>query len=183
MCVFASCDARADSPARGPAYASRQGVGIFRSNVLLCDQEREGTDLLAADLRDLGHAVTIARSCADTFSAACSYDFDALVLAPILRDGSALILPAALGIRTPKLTVLMCRLGERLARSVTRRVGFDAQLTKVVDARELDRLLRASITETIERALASASVVSSALPGLDRDPPPPESEVSARGPR
>lgn len=154
-------------------------MSFFRSNVLLCDEERAATDVLSSDLRELGHAVTIARSCADTFAAACTYDFDALVVAPFLRDGSALVLPGALGIRKPRLVVLMCRLTERLALPVSRRVGFDVQLTKVVDARRLDRLLRISIADAAAEALAVATTTT---PELDHDAPP-ASEVGARGPR
>lgn len=155
-------------------------MSFFRANVLLCDEEREATDLLGAGLRDLGHAVTIARSCADTFAAACTYDFDALLVAPFLRDGSALVLPGALGIRRPRLVVLTCKLGERLAVPVSRRVGFDLQLTKVIDPRRVDRLLRASIADAAAAALAAGTVVASEL---DHDAEAPASEVGARAPR
>jgi DNA-binding response OmpR family regulator len=150
-------------------------LSFFRSNVLLCDDENGATAVLTSDLRGLGHAVTVARSCADTFAAACTYDFDALVVAPFLRDGSALVLPGALGIRRPRLVILTCRLGEHLMPSVARRVGFDMQLTKVVDARKLDRLLRASITEAAAEVLGVASPAGEAQA--------PTSEVGARGPR
>lgn len=155
-------------------------MSFFRSNVLLCDEERDATDVLAAELRDLGHAVTIARSCADTFAAACTYDFDALIVAPDLRDGSALVLPGALGIRRPRLAVLACRLRERLSVPVSRRVGFDVQLTKLIDPRRLDRLLRASIADDAAEALAAASMVTPEPALVDQ---PPASEVGARGPR
>jgi DNA-binding response OmpR family regulator len=144
-------------------------VTLPLSNVLLCDEERETTDLLARDLEELGHAVVIARSCADAFAAACAYDYDALVAAPFLSDGSALVLPRALGIRRPRLVVLVSRLTERLAQAIARHVGFDAQLTKIVDPRRLDRMLRASISASVITAEAEA--------------PPPPSEVGARAPR
>lgn len=99
---------------------------------------------LAAQLAERGHAVTVVRSYADAFSVACAEDFDALVTAPFLRDGAALALPTALGIRRPRLVVLVSRMSERLGAAVARRVGFDVQLTKVVDPRGLDRLLHAS---------------------------------------
>jgi DNA-binding response OmpR family regulator len=117
------------------------------ANVLLCDEDRAQIDTLVVGLAELGHSVTVVRSCADAFAAACRYDFDALVAAPSLRDGTALMLPRALGIRKPRLVVLVTRLSERLARNVARRVGFDAQLTKVVGAERLDRLLRGSLKE------------------------------------
>ena len=134
------------------------------SNVLICDGEREPTNVLARDLEELGHRVVVASSCADAFSAACAYDFDGLVAAPFLSDGSALVLPRALGIRKPRLVVLVSRLTERLAQAIARHVGFDVQLTKVVDAARLDRMLRASV---------AASVVTAA----------PPSEVGAHAPR
>jgi DNA-binding response OmpR family regulator len=140
-------------------------VRVLRSNlvatVLLCDDERDSTDVLARELESLGHVVTIARSCAEAFAAACAKDFDVLVAAPFLRDGSALVLPSSLGIRRPRLTVLLTRLGERLSPIVARRVGFDAQLTKLVDGQRIDRLMR---------ALAAAE-------------PAPQSDIGARAPR
>jgi DNA-binding response OmpR family regulator len=159
-------------------------VSSFRSNVLLCDEDRDATDALSMGLRELGHAVTLARSCADTFAAACTYDFSALVVAPFLRDGSALVLPAALGIRKPRFCVLTCRMTERLSLAVSRRVGFDLQLTKVIDPRRLDRLLRTSIatvTVAVEEARELGTTVISSE--REREAPPPGSEVGARAPR
>jgi DNA-binding response OmpR family regulator len=142
-----------------------QDVRAIRSNlvakVLLCDDERDSTDVLAKELASLGHTVTIARTCAEAFAAACGEDFDVLVAAPFLRDGSTLVLPSALGIRRPRLTVLLGRMGDRLSPVVAHRVGFDVQLTKLVDARRLDRLWRAA---------AAAE-------------PVPASELGARSPR
>ena len=140
------------------------------ANVLLCDDERDSTEVLARELESLGHAVTIARSCAEAFAAACASDFDVLVAAPFLRDGSALVLPSALGIRRPRLTVLLSRMGERLAPVVTRRVGFDVQLTKLVDARRLDTLLRAAVAVVVAEPAEPAE-------------PVPASEIGARSPR
>ena len=151
-----------------------EDVSPLRSNVLLCDDEHELTDVLATQLENLGHLVTVARSCADTFAHACSHDYDALVIAPFLRDGSALVLPRALGIRRPRLVVLVSRLTDRLAQAVARRVGFDAQLTKIVDAKVLDRLVRTSILAGLEAQQAVAETLES---------PPPASEVGARRPR
>lgn len=153
-------------------------VGSLRSNVLLCDDERELTDALATQLENLGHSVTIARSCADTFAHACGHDYDALVIAPFLRDGSALVLPRALGIRRPRLVVLVSRLTDRLAQAVARRVGFDVQLTKIVDAKRLDRLLRASLAAALEAQRAVERAVQQTV-----EAPPPASEVGARQPR
>src|SRR5438105_1941363 len=105
----------ARAPARGPArrgaaivsvraerrsrmaYAWREacvlrGVGQLAPNLLLCDEDRDHTDSLAAELGRRGHGITVARSCADAFAAACALDFDAMILAPYLRDGSALVL-------------------------------------------------------------------------------------------
>jgi len=142
----------------------------FVANVLLCDDERGSTEALARELESLGHSVTIARSCAEAFAAACASDFDVLVAAPFLRDGSALVLPSALGIRRPRLTVLLSRMGERLAPVVTRRVGFDVQLTKLVDARRLDPLLRAAVAVVVAEPEEPAE-------------PVPASEIGARSPR
>lgn len=118
-------------------------MAVERPIVLLCDEERAHTEALAAGLDDLGYAVEVARSYAEAFALACALDLDGLVAAPFLRDGSALVLPASLGIRRPPGVVLASRLRERIAAPIARRVGFDAQLTKAVDARKLDRLLRA----------------------------------------
>jgi len=137
------------------------------ANVLLCDDEHDATDALASELERLGHVVTVARTCAEAFAAACAKDFDVLVAAPFLRDGSTLVLPSALGIRRPRLTVLLGRMGDRLAPTVMRRAGFDRQLTKVVDARHLDYLVRAAV------AVVDAEPVE----------PAPASDVGARSPR
>lgn len=118
------------------------------AKLLLCDEDRRHTDVLAAGLDSLGHAVEVVRSHAEAFAIACAYDIDALVVAPFLRDGSALVLPSALGIRRPSLVVLVSRISERIAPPVVKRLGFDAQLTKVVDPAELDRLLAMRRTRT-----------------------------------
>lgn len=152
----------------------RQSEGSEGASVLLCDEEREAAATLAAELEDLGHDVTIVCSCSDAFSAACAHDYDVLVAAPFLRDGATLLLPRALGIRRPRLTVLMTRVTERLSRGTAERVGFDTQLARVVDARRLDRLMRSVA------ARANVAVVE-AEPVVDEAPP--ASEVGARGPR
>lgn len=120
-----------------------------RTSVLLCDEDRDHTALLLAQLVELGHSVTIARSCSEAFAVACSDDFDALVAAPSLRDGTALMLPRALGLRRPRLVVLVTRMSERLAQGIAQSGGFDAQLTKVVDPRRLDRLVRGSVAAAL----------------------------------
>lgn len=119
-------------------------MGAARRTVLICDEDRLHTETLAAGLEQLGYVVEAVRSYAEAFAIACAHDLDALVVAPFLRDGSALVLPTALGIRKPPVTVLITRMTERLASIVSKRVGFDAQITKVVDPRILDRLIRAA---------------------------------------
>ena len=166
------------SGASGPSHACVEAVPALHTNVvfnvLLCDDDREPTDVLAEELEGLGHAVTVARTCAEAFAAACANDFDVLVATPFLRDGSALALPGALGIRRPRLALLLSRVNDRLATVVVRRIGFDAQLTKIVDARRLDHVVRASLAEQMTRA-DSAEVVCAE--------PVPASEVGARTPR
>jgi DNA-binding response OmpR family regulator len=137
--------------------------------MLLCDEERESVAPLAAELEALGHDVTIACSCAEAFAAACAHDYEALVAAPFLRDGATLLLPRTLGIRRPRLMVLMTRLTERLSPAAAQRMGFDVQLTRVVDVQRLDRLVRASAMQA------------AAQPAVAEDAPP-ASEVGARGP-
>jgi DNA-binding NtrC family response regulator len=149
------------------------GTASGGASVLLCDEERELAELLAGELEDLGHDVTIVCSCSDAFSAACAHDYDVLVAAPFLRDGATLLLPRALGIRRPRLMVLMTRLTERLSAGAAERVGFDAQLTRCVDAGRLDRLMR--------RAAAAVAVAGSGHAASDDAPP--TSEVGARVPR
>lgn len=117
-------------------------VSASRRTVLICDDDRAHTLALAADLGRLGYIVETVRTYAEAFAIACAHDIDALVVAPFLRDGSALVLPTALGIRKPPVAVLVTRIGERLASAIARRVGFDAQLTKCVDASTLDRLIQ-----------------------------------------
>ncbi len=116
-----------------------------RRTVLLCDDDRAHSETLAAALLELGHAVEIVRTYAEAFAIACAHDLDAMLVAPTLRDGSALVLPTALGIRRPPIVILISTLNERLASVVARRVGFDVQLTKVVDARVVDAILRNGI--------------------------------------
>lgn len=119
-------------------------MGTRRSTVLICDEDRAHTSALAAGLEALGYAIEVTRSHAEAFAIACALDVDALVAAPFLRDGSALVLPAALGIRRPPVLVLASRMRERLAPALLHELGFDAQLVKVVDPRTLDRMVRAA---------------------------------------
>lgn len=149
---------------------SRSTVGYEGSSILLCDEDRETAVILATQLEELGHEVTVVCSCSSAFSAACAKDYDVLVAAPFLRDGATLLLPRALGIRRPRLMVLMTRVTERLAPEAAERAGFDAQLTRVVDARRLDRLMRTT----------SVAVVADDAPPEEV---PPASEVGARRPR
>lgn len=137
------------------------------SYVLICDDDRIASGALAVELEKLGHSVLVTCSTSEAFSAACVHDFDALLCAPFLRDGSTIALPHALGIRRPKLAGLISKMGERLSAAVARRVGFDLQLTKVVDARRLDALLR-------------ASKVTLVIDGVEVEPPAPVSRVGAR---
>lgn len=148
------------------------------ANLLLCDEERVPTDLLAAQMRERGHAVTVARSCSDAFAAACAYDYDALIVAPFLRDGSALVLPSSLGIRRPALVVLVTRLSERLAAVVAQRVGFNAQLTKIVDPWRLERMIRWSVASAAAAARQAAREREAQV-----ESKPPASEVGGRVPR
>lgn len=139
---------------RGPKHAAQpRDVGSRRCTILLCDEDRTHTEPLAFELVNLGHTVTVARSYADAFAAACAYDYDIILAAPFLRDRPSFGLPEALGIRRPGLVLLMPKIGERLAPAVATRVGFDGQLTKVVDAGCLDRLVRAHVRA---RGLANA---------------------------
>lgn len=133
-------------------------MGNEGARVLLCDADHEAATLLAAELADLGHEVTIVCSCADAFSAACAQDFDALVAAPFMRDGATLLLPRALGIRRPRTMVLMTRISERLAPGAAERGGFDAQLTRVVDARRLDRLMRSAAVAVVAVAVTEETI-------------------------
>lgn len=155
------------------------GVGDRRTSVgacvLLCDEERESAALLADALEALGHDVTVVSSCSDAFSLACAHDYDVLVAAPFLRDGATLLLPQALGIRRPRLMVLMTRMSERLSQTAVARVGFDAQITRVVDAGRLDRLIRSTA--------AAAEVRAEALVRIPLDEPAPASDVGARVPQ
>ena len=121
--------------------SSVNALSSVPAKLLLCDEDRAHTDELARGLDQLGHTVEVVCSHAEAFAIACAYDLDALVVAPFLRDGSALILPSALGIRRPPLVLLICALSERLAPRVVTRLGFDAQLTKVVAAEDVDRRL------------------------------------------
>jgi ActR/RegA family two-component response regulator len=116
-------------------------VGALRRTVLLCDEDRDHTESLAGGLEELGYAVEVVRTYAEAFGIACAHDVDALVVSPFVRDGSALVLPTALGIRRPRVVILMANMSERLAPAVARRLGFDAQLTKVVDAKTIDRVI------------------------------------------
>lgn len=127
--------------ATGPPRAFALHIVTRPSTILLCDDDRPHTEALARGLTKLGHTVEVTRTHAEAFAAACALDLEAIVAAPFLRDGSALILPASLGIRRPPLLLLATRTMERLAKDVALRVGFDAQLTKVVDPRIVDRML------------------------------------------
>lgn len=119
--------------------------------ILICDEDRMCSDALAYGLDELGYAIEIARSFGDAFAAACRWDLAALVTGSHLRDGTALALPTALGIRKPKLVVLATRATERIPVAVAQGVGFDVELTKVVAPRTVARL--------VERRAAEARAV------------------------
>jgi DNA-binding response OmpR family regulator len=121
-----------------------------RTAILICDDDRTHADALALGLYARGHAVEVTRSRTDAFAVACAFDIDLIVAGWVLRDGSALALPSALGIRRPPLLVLASRVDERLPFHVARRVGFDIQLTKVVDASLVERLLHVPTAEIRE---------------------------------
>lgn len=135
-----------------------------RRTVLICDEDRIHTETLAAGLEKLGYAVEWVRTYAEAFAVACAQDIDALVVAPFLKDGSALVLPSALGIRKPPVTVLITRMTERIANVVAHRVGFDVQLTKCVAASRVHDLIEsaahASREETIEQKKVRTSTSS-----------------------
>src|SRR6185436_19523276 len=124
----------------GPPHAKTRDVRPRRT-VLICDDDRVHTQALVSGLEQLDYAVEVVRTYADAFAIACARDIDVLLVAPFLRDGSALVLPSALGIRKPRVTLLATRMVDRMARAVVRRVGFDRQLTKAVDARTIDQLV------------------------------------------
>ena len=119
-------------------------VSVLRRTVLLCDEDRGHTEHLAAGLEELGYVVEVVRTYAEAFGIACAHDVDALVVSPFVRDGSALVLPTALGIRRPRVVILVAGMTERIAPVVARRLAFDAQLTKVVDAKTIDRFVHSS---------------------------------------
>ncbi len=110
--------------------------------MVICDEDRVHGDGLALGLQALGYAVEVARSRVEAFEAACAFDLDAIVAGWTLRDGSALALPAALGIRRPRVLVLASGVHERIPLEVAKRVGFDMQLTKVVAPGTVEGLLR-----------------------------------------
>lgn len=114
-----------------------------RRTVLICDEDRAHTETLAAGLEDLGYATLVVNTYAEAFAIACAHDIDALVVAPFLKDGSALVLPSALGIRKPPVSVLITRMTERISSVVAVRVGFDAQITKCVAPRTVHQLIEA----------------------------------------
>lgn len=116
-----------------------------RRTVLICDEDRFHTEVLSAGLEKLGYAVEVVRTYAEAFAIACAHDIDALVVAPFLKDGSALVLPSALGIRKPPVTVLITRMTERIANVVARRVGFDVQLSKCVAPETVHRLIENAV--------------------------------------
>lgn len=117
---------------------------VPRRNILICDDDRLHASVLASGMSELGWCPLVVRTYGEAFATACAADFEALVVAPFLRDGSALALPSALGICRPRLVVLACTMRERLDPEIARRVGFDAQLTKVIDARRIASLARAT---------------------------------------
>ena len=116
-------------------------MSVPRRTVLICDEDRFHTQTLASGLEQLGYVVEVVRTYAEAFAIACAHDIDALVVAPFLKDGSALVLPSALGIRKPPVAVLITRMTERIANVVARRVGFDAQITKCVSAQTVHQLV------------------------------------------
>jgi DNA-binding response OmpR family regulator len=144
---------------------ARQSVKYSPKKILVCDADVAEGAHLARELGELGYAVRAVTSYAEAFTCACRFDLTALVATAVLDDGPALGLPTALGIRRPPVVVLASLMTERLLPWVVERAGFDAQLTKIVDAMAVDRIvarrvgtLHASfgVTPRRERMLASA---------------------------
>jgi DNA-binding response OmpR family regulator len=134
-----------------------------RRTVLVCDEDHAHSEALACSLLELGYAVEVVQTYAEAFAIACAHDLDAMVVAPCLRDGSALVLPTALGIRRPPIVILVTSLNERLAAIVARRVGFDVQLTKVVDGRTVDAIIRFGVRRDAEDGDHSQSCTPSTI--------------------
>lgn len=109
--------------------------------------------MLAAAFAELGYFVEHTRSHAEAFAMACARDFRALIAAPFLRDGSALALPSALGIRRPLVVVLASRMAERLPDDIVVRAGFDAQWIKAIDAHKVHRRILEKERERLELGL------------------------------
>jgi ActR/RegA family two-component response regulator len=118
-----------------------------RRTILICDEDRAHTQTLVHGLERLGYAVEVVCTYAEAFAIACAHDIDGLVVAPFLKDGSALVLPSALGIRKPPVAVLITRMTERVSAVVAQRVGFDAQITKCVSAEVVHQLVEGSRKE------------------------------------
>lgn len=121
--------------------------------VVLCDDDRAHAAALGGELVARGWRVALVERYTEAFALCCAHDVDALLVAPFLRSGSALVLPSALGIRKPPLTVLMTRLTERIGWNIAVRCGYDRQLCKAVDARVIDAMFA---PVELERASTSA---------------------------
>lgn len=115
-------------------------------HVLLVEDHRDSAASLAALLRDLGHAVTVAGSVSGALAAARdarrhSQDLDLALVDLCLPDGDgATLMPelARMGLRGISMSARgkSAEIGERSARA-----GFEAHLVKPFPAAALQRLL------------------------------------------
>jgi len=119
------------------------------SELLLIDDDRELTDLLAAWLGQEGFQVRACHDGSHARDALAERTPDAVVLDVMLPDGSGLELLKQLRGEYPELPVLMLSArGEPLDRILGLELGADDYLAKPCDPRELTARLRAVLRRT-----------------------------------
>ena len=141
-------------PATRPAAADRdrdRGPDVGRRlSVLLVDDEPDALRALSTVLRRLGHEVCTAGNLRSARSVLAGSSFDVLVSDLELGDGSGLDLLRGLPCPPPSILLSGYAEPDDLARS--RAAGFLAHLTKPVDFRRLDQIIRLAASALAPRS-------------------------------
>jgi DNA-binding NtrC family response regulator len=113
--------------------------------VVVVDDDEDNVFVLEAALQQAGFAVRVARSCREAREVLDASPADALVSDFSLGDGDALELLASLGVRRPRVAVLVTGYGSVEDQQRSRAAGFHAHLVKPVAMDQLERTLRIAL--------------------------------------
>lgn len=116
-----------------------------KSLVLVVDDDDDNANMLEAALELAGFAVRIAKSTHEAKAVLEQVPVDALVTDYSLGDGTAIDLLASIGVRRPRVAVLVTGHGSDADKERSAAAGFEAHLVKPIALKELQELLRAAL--------------------------------------